>query len=72
MMQIAREFFNLPEQEQLKNYSDDPTKTTRLFTSFNIRTEKVANWRDYLGLHCYPIDNFIDEWPTNPASFRAM
>ncbi|KAJ0438615.1 putative flavanone 3-dioxygenase [Helianthus annuus] len=38
---------------------------------FNIRTEKVANWRDYLRLHCYPIDNFIDEWPTNPASFRA-
>ncbi|KAF5815856.1 putative flavanone 3-dioxygenase [Helianthus annuus] len=71
MMQTARDFFNLPEQERLKNYSDDPTKTTRLSTSFNIRTEKVANWRDYLRLHCYPIDNFIDEWPTNPASFRA-
>ncbi|KAI7743047.1 hypothetical protein M8C21_019952 [Ambrosia artemisiifolia] len=41
MMQIARDFFNLPEQERLKNYSDDPTKTTRLSTSFNIRTEKL-------------------------------
>ncbi|KAJ0682136.1 putative flavanone 3-dioxygenase [Helianthus annuus] len=38
---------------------------------FNIRTEKVTNWRDYLRLHCYPIDNFIDEWPTNLASFQA-
>ncbi|KAF5760606.1 putative flavanone 3-dioxygenase [Helianthus annuus] len=38
---------------------------------FNIRTEKVTNWRDYLRLHCYPIDKFIDEWPTNLASFQA-
>ncbi|KAF5815859.1 putative flavanone 3-dioxygenase [Helianthus annuus] len=71
MMQTARDFFNLPEQERLKNYSDDPQKTTRLSTSFNIRTEKVANWRDYLRLHCYPIENFVHEWPTNPTSFRA-
>ncbi|KAG5539362.1 hypothetical protein RHGRI_019796 [Rhododendron griersonianum] len=27
---IAREFFRLPESERLKNYSDDPSKTTRL------------------------------------------
>ncbi|KAK9059379.1 hypothetical protein SSX86_021999 [Deinandra increscens subsp. villosa] len=70
MMQIAREFFNLPEEERLKSYSDDPSKTTRLSTSFNIRTEKVANWRDFLRLHCYPIHDYIHEWPANPASFR--
>ncbi|MFS8026026.1 putative flavanone 3-dioxygenase [Helianthus anomalus] len=44
--------------------------TYKLSTSFNIRTEKVTNWRDYLRIHCSPIDNFIDEWPTNSASFR--
>ncbi|KAM0003069.1 putative flavanone 3-dioxygenase [Helianthus debilis subsp. tardiflorus] len=71
MMQIAREFFKLPEQERLKTYSDDPKRTTRLSTSFNIRTEKVANWRDFLRLHCYPIQDYINEWPTNPAHFRA-
>ncbi|XP_076925231.1 protein DMR6-LIKE OXYGENASE 2-like [Bidens hawaiensis] len=70
MLQIAREFFKLPEEERLKCYSDDPTKTTRLSTSFNIRSEKVANWRDYLRLHCYPLQDYVHEWPTNPMSFR--
>ncbi|XP_071740812.1 protein DMR6-LIKE OXYGENASE 1-like [Rutidosis leptorrhynchoides] len=70
MKQIAKDFFSLPKEERLKTYLDDPKKTTRLSTSFNIRTEKVANWRDYLRLHCYPIQDYIHEWPTNPESFR--
>ncbi|KAD4178464.1 hypothetical protein R6Q59_022063 [Mikania micrantha] len=70
MMQIARDFFKLPEEERLKIYTDDPTRTTRLSTSFNIRTEKIANWRDFLRLHCHPLQDYIHEWPTNPASFR--
>ncbi|KAL4565342.1 hypothetical protein LXL04_029433 [Taraxacum kok-saghyz] len=70
MMQIARDFFSLPEEERLKTYSDDPSKTTRLSTSFNIRTEKVASWRDYLRIHCYPVQDHINDWPTKPESFR--
>ncbi|KAK3434082.1 hypothetical protein EUGRSUZ_L00350 [Eucalyptus grandis] len=70
IMNIAREFFRLPESERLKNYSDDPTKSTRLSTSFNLKTEKVSNWRDFLRLHCYPLEEYMHEWPTNPPSFR--
>ncbi|KAI3689960.1 hypothetical protein L2E82_47932 [Cichorium intybus] len=62
--------FRLPEAERLITYCDDPTKTTRLSTSFNIHTEKVANWRDFLRLHCHPLEDYMHEWPTNPASFR--
>lgn len=71
MLRVGREFFELPQSERLKNYSEDPSKTTRLSTSFNIKTEKVANWRDFLRLHCYPLQDFIHEWPTNPPSFRS-
>ena len=70
MVNVSREFFKLPESERLKNYSDDPMKTTRLSTSFNVKTEKVSNWRDYLRLHCHPLEDYIQEWPTNPTSFR--
>ncbi|KAI4328990.1 hypothetical protein L6164_021299 [Bauhinia variegata] len=70
MMKVSREFFRLPESERLKSYSDDPMKTTRLSTSFNVKTEKVANWRDFLRLHCHPIQDYIHEWPINPPSFR--
>ena len=70
MLSIAREFFKLPESERLKMYSDDPSKTTRLSTSFNVRTEKLSNWRDFLRLHCYPLEDYVQEWPNNPPSFR--
>ncbi|KAL9348099.1 hypothetical protein Peur_059465 [Populus x canadensis] len=69
-LRVSKEFFHLTERERLKNYSDDPTKTTRLSTSFNVRTETVSSWRDFLRLHCYPLEDFIHEWPSNPPSFR--
>lgn len=67
---VAREFFRLPESERLKVYSEDPTKSTRLSTSFNVKHEKVSNWRDFLRLHCYPLEEYMHEWPSNPPSFR--
>jgi isopenicillin N synthase-like dioxygenase len=70
IMRTSRDFFKLPESERLKNYSDDPSKTTRLSTSFNVKTEKVSNWRDFLRLHCYPLEDYVHEWPSNPPSFR--
>ncbi|KAM2879549.1 hypothetical protein FF1_015030 [Malus domestica] len=72
MLNIAREFFQLPESERLKMYSDDPSKTTRLSTSFNVRTEKLSNWRDFLRLHCYPLQDYVQEWPNNPPLFREQ
>lgn len=70
MLEVGSEFFELPVEEKMKIYSDDPTKTMRLSTSFNVRKEKVHNWRDYLRLHCYPIELYVNEWPEKPAKFR--
>ncbi|EOA21019.1 hypothetical protein CARUB_v10001353mg [Capsella rubella] len=58
--------------ERVKHYSADTKKTTRLSTSFNVCKEKVSNWRDFLRLHCYPIEDFINEWPSTPLSFREV
>ncbi|KAI3929941.1 hypothetical protein MKW98_004095 [Papaver atlanticum] len=71
MLQVGKEFFRLPESERMKCYSTDTSKTIRLSTSFNVTNEKTANWRDYLRLHCYPLEDYIPEWPTNPSSFRS-
>ncbi|GAB2228530.1 hypothetical protein Droror1_Dr00022650 [Drosera rotundifolia] len=70
MIKVGHEFFNLPLEEKMKLYSEDPLKTTRLSTSFNVKKEEVHNWRDYLRLHCWPLDNYVHEWPSNPSSFR--
>ncbi|XP_075648237.1 protein DOWNY MILDEW RESISTANCE 6 [Castanea sativa] len=72
MLRIATEFFSLPVEEKLKLYSDDPSKTMRLSTSFNVNKEKVHNWRDYLRLHCYPLDKYVPEWPSNPPDFKEI
>lgn len=72
MLGVANEFFSLPVEEKLKLYSDDPSKTVRLSTSFNVNKEKVHNWRDYLRLHCYPLDKYIPEWPPTPSSFKEI
>ncbi|GMP69068.1 hypothetical protein CsSME_00028464 [Camellia sinensis var. sinensis] len=70
MQQVANEFFNLSVEEKMKLYSDDPSKTMRLSTSFNLKKEMVHNWRDYLRLHCNPLDQYVPEWPSNPPSFK--
>ena len=70
MQGVATEFFSLPLEEKLKLYSDDPSKTMRLSTSFNVNKEKVHNWRDYLRLHCHPLEKYVPEWPSNPSSFK--
>ncbi|KAL9436847.1 hypothetical protein AB3S75_022820 [Citrus x aurantiifolia] len=72
VLEVAKEFFYLPVEEKLKLYSDDPSKTMRLSTSFNINKEKVHNWRDYLRLHCYPLDKYVPEWPSNPSTFKTI
>ncbi|KAG2295472.1 hypothetical protein Bca4012_003117 [Brassica carinata] len=72
MLAVAREFFHQPESERMKHYSADSTKTTRVSTSFNVSTDKILNWRDYLRLHCFPIQDFINEWPENPVSFKEI
>lgn len=72
MLEITREFFNLPVEEKMKLYSNDPSKTTRLSTSSNLQKETIHNWRDYLRLHCHPLDKYVEEWPTNPTSFKEI
>lgn len=70
VMAIALEFFRLPAEEKAKLYTDDPSKKVRLSTSFNVRKETVHNWRDYLRLHCYPLEEFMPEWPSKPNLFK--
>ncbi|XXG43392.1 hypothetical protein AAC387_Pa01g3439 [Persea americana] len=72
MIEVAREFFHMPVEEKMKYYSEDPLKKIRLSTSSNINEEKVRNWRDYLRLYCHPLEEFVNEWPSPPPSFKEV
>ncbi|XP_068634238.1 flavanone 3-dioxygenase 2-like [Aristolochia californica] len=72
IMGITREFFHQPMEEKMKLYSDDPAKKIRLSTSFNVKKETVHNWRDYLRLHCHPLEDFVHDWPCSPSTFKEV
>ncbi|GMH08821.1 hypothetical protein Nepgr_010661 [Nepenthes gracilis] len=72
MLRVADEFFKLPVEEKMELYSEDPTRTVRLSTSFNVTKEEIHNWRDYLRLHCWPLHQFLPHWPSNPSSFKEV
>ncbi|XP_052198193.1 protein DOWNY MILDEW RESISTANCE 6-like isoform X1 [Diospyros lotus] len=72
ILDVANEFFSLSVEEKMKLYSDDPSKTMRPSTSFNVKKETVHNWKDYLRLHYYPLDKYVPEWPSNPPFFKCV
>ncbi|XXG66957.1 hypothetical protein AAC387_Pa06g0410 [Persea americana] len=71
---VTKEFFQLPVEEKMRYYSNDPSKKVRLSTSryFNVENEKVHNWRDFLRFYSNPLEEFVNDWPTNPQSFKDV
>ena len=66
---VGKEFFDLPVKEE-RFYSEDPNRTCQLRTSINYDEEKVHFWRDNFRHPCHPLEDYIHEWPQNPARYR--
>jgi isopenicillin N synthase-like dioxygenase len=72
MMEIAKEFFEMPVEDRAYLYSEDTNKLVRVSTSFNNHKETVLNWRDYLIHSCHPLEDVIGCWPEKPAAYRDI
>ncbi|KAJ8626228.1 hypothetical protein MRB53_019535 [Persea americana] len=72
VFEISREFFHLPVEEKMRYYSNDPSQKMRLGTSVNVMKEKVHSWRDYLRFYCHPLEEFVNDWPSTPQSFKNV
>ncbi|KAG8370778.1 hypothetical protein BUALT_Bualt13G0018900 [Buddleja alternifolia] len=72
VLKVAEEFIQLPVEDKANFYSDDPAKKCRLYSSIDHDQEKVHFWRDSLRLPCHPLEDFVEEWPNNPARFREV
>ncbi|KAJ6332635.1 hypothetical protein OIU77_008658 [Salix suchowensis] len=70
MLDTAREFFHLPDEERLKFRSADPGSVIRLVTGFQDKTRNVFVSRQSLKFHCHPVEEYKSHWPSNPPSFR--
>ncbi|PSS14010.1 Hyoscyamine 6-dioxygenase [Actinidia chinensis var. chinensis] len=72
-MNLFKEFFNMPAEEKAEYYSEDKTKTFRLYTSGqNYKKDDVNYWKDSLMHSCYPLEDYIQSWPEKPARYREV
>jgi hypothetical protein len=72
MLDVARRFFALPQEERERHMSPDIRAKVRYGTSFNQLNDGVLCWRDFLKLLCNParLDEVVPSWPENPADLR--
>jgi hypothetical protein len=74
MLDVARCFFALPQEERARDMSPDIRAPVRYGTSFNQLNDGVLCWRDFLKLLCNParLDEVVPSWPENPADLRYV
>ncbi|XP_047312475.1 protein DOWNY MILDEW RESISTANCE 6-like [Impatiens glandulifera] len=70
MMLVAEELFDLPTEDKARLYSDDPNKLCKMKMSIDYSREKVHYWRENFQQPCHPLQDYINDWPTNPPRYR--
>ncbi|RDX71367.1 Flavanone 3-dioxygenase 3, partial [Mucuna pruriens] len=69
-LEVATEFFNLPNDEKMRLFSEDVHKPVRYGTSLNQAKDEVYCWRDFIKHYSHPISDWIHMWPSNPSNYR--
>ncbi|KAJ7523897.1 hypothetical protein O6H91_18G066700 [Diphasiastrum complanatum] len=73
MMEVGRQFFELPLDVKMRFFHPKPTNVTHYGGSFSSKDECVSNWRDYLVHPCLPLsDEIVDTWPDLPPRYREI
>lgn len=69
-LDAAFNFFKLPTTEKVKFMSNDVHKAVRYGSSLKDGLDKLQYWRVFLKHYAYPLDEWIQQWPTNPPGYR--
>ncbi|KAL8062364.1 hypothetical protein ABFX02_02G142000 [Erythranthe guttata] len=69
-LDVAKEFFDLPNETKMRLASDDVCKPVRYGTSLNHVKDKVQYWRDFIKHYSHPISTWIDSWPSDPPTYK--
>ncbi|XP_062119433.1 hyoscyamine 6-dioxygenase-like [Humulus lupulus] len=72
VLEVSKEFFELPVEDKASFISDDPMKSCKIFTSIDYPREDVHYWRDVLRHPCHPLEEHIQFWPQKPAKYRDV
>ncbi|XP_062119402.1 hyoscyamine 6-dioxygenase-like [Humulus lupulus] len=71
VLEVTKEFFELPAEDKASLFSDDPRQIFRLYTSIDYMNEQVHYWRIALRHPC-PVEEHIQFWPQKPAKYREL
>ncbi|PIN18350.1 Iron/ascorbate family oxidoreductase [Handroanthus impetiginosus] len=69
-LDVAAEFFNMPNETKMRLASTDVCQPVRYGTSLNYINDKVQYWRDFIKHYSHPISTWIDFWPSDPPSYK--
>ncbi|KAL1819967.1 hypothetical protein ACET3Z_014836 [Daucus carota] len=71
-LETAFNFFKLPTKEKAKFMSNDVHKPVRYGTSLKDGQDKLQYWRVFLKHYANPLNQWIQQWPTNPPEYREQ
>ncbi|PIN01728.1 Iron/ascorbate family oxidoreductase [Handroanthus impetiginosus] len=69
-LDVAAEFFTMPNETKMHLASSDVCQPVRYGTSLNYINDKVQYWRDFIKHYSHPISTWIDFWPSDPPSYK--
>ena len=72
VLRVSKEFFDLPDEEKSRLFSDDPKRSCRLYTSIDYINEDVHYWKDTLKHPCHPLEEHRQSWPVKPARYKYV
>ncbi|KAH7862784.1 hypothetical protein Vadar_009502 [Vaccinium darrowii] len=73
MMNLFKEFFNMPAEDKAMYYSEDENKGFRLYTgTLNYVKDRINKWKDSVKHTCHPLEDYIQSWPQKPARYREV
>ncbi|CAL5374083.1 unnamed protein product [Camellia sinensis] len=71
-MSLFKEFFDMPEEDKATYYSEDTSKSFRLYTgSFPHSVINHNYWKDSARQDCHPLEDHIETWLEKPDRYRG-
>ncbi|CAL5327925.1 unnamed protein product [Camellia sinensis] len=72
-MSLFKEFFDMPEEDKATYYSEDTSKSFRLYTgSFPHSVINHNYWKDSARQDCHPLEDHIETWLEKPDRYRKL
>ncbi|KAL6208742.1 hypothetical protein ACLB2K_019687 [Fragaria x ananassa] len=71
-MSVFKEFHAMPPKDKANEYSKDPSRDCKLYTSSENYANEVHFWRDALTHPGHTSEKYLQYWPQKPTQYREI